>query len=90
MDKNMYDMAFDELLRIGVLVKQELTERFGKVNPFRMQAVKKEDLLYHYTSLNPNNPSDQQFMNSMIQKHGADVVNGFIMDMEKMINRRNK
>lgn len=78
MDESIYDRVVDGLHKRRELVTTELKRKFKKTNPFRMEPISNEELLYSYNQLTPEK------MTELIQTYGRDEVNNLIYTMETL------
>jgi hypothetical protein len=88
METGLYDMVVDTLHQRQGLVKAELSSRFKKAKPFRTEPVSDDEVLYHYNKMN-NDPNRQQYIDTLIQRHGYEGINTWIYEMEQLKKRRN-
>ena len=79
---SLYDLVVDELVERQSLVKQELTERFKKTKPFRMEPVPEEEMLYEYNIMTPGK------FNTLLNTYGEETMNEFIYEMEMLKKKK--
>jgi len=82
--ENIYDIAIDELHKMRKMVRGELSKEYKKTKPFRMEPVSKEQQIYDYEQLTPED------MGNMLNTYGEDSTNEFIFRLEKMKREMNR
>lgn len=78
MDKSIYDLVVDELVSRQKDVRVELSNRFRRTKPFRMEKVSNKERLEEYSRLTP------QDVQAMIQEQGPEQVDAYIKEMEEL------
>jgi len=81
-EPNIYDKVVDRLHEVHKKVQDKLHSQFASTRPFRTEELPNEDLFVYYNQLTDDD------MLRLVQRHGEDVVNDFIMRMEQFRQRR--
>ena len=82
MKDNIYEMAVEKVTNRMNQVSNRLATNFKGVKPFGKEEIPKTDLLTSYQNLGT------QDMDYLVMKHGREVVNSFIQDMEVLKRRQ--
>lgn len=80
--KNPGDIIIDKLHQRRLAVKQVLMDRYKRTQPFRTEPVPDDFHIKVYQNMTPED------LNYAVQTYGRDTVNQWMMDVNKIIQRR--
>ena len=82
MEKNVHDLALDEMHKRRRLVKEELVKRYKGKRPFRMEHISNDDLLLEYET------KGEEIFSKIANKQGLDAGISYINEMDALKRKR--